>query len=356
MPDDQGGGGEKTEDPTPKKLRDAREQGQVAVSQEVTSTAMLLIGFGALVVVGPWMHREFAAVLRWALTDGLRWEPSVPDTGAVFLLQFYGPGLALFSFAGLLALFAGMAVAAQTGLNFSLKPLEPKPNKLNPIAGLGRLFGLRGMMKFVVNVLKLTLVVSVAWWSLSSIVPEQIRYKPDLDQRYEDMCWMVLLFGIELAAVLLVVALLDYIYQRWQHHRDLMMTKHEVKEEFKQSEGDPLVKGKIRQIQRQMAQQRMMQEVPKADVVITNPTHVAVALQYDRATMVAPVCVAKGYDLIAQRIKQIASEHDIIQVENVALARALAKAVEVGQEIPLDFYQQVAEVLGYVYRLRGKRA
>jgi flagellar biosynthetic protein FlhB len=161
---------------------------------------------------------------------------------------------------------------------------------------------------------------------------------------------------VKLASVLFIIAAGDFIFQRIQHTKDLMMTKQEIKEEIKQSEGDPLIKSKIRQIQRQMAQRRMMQEVPKADVIITNPTHVAVALKYDKATMAAPIVLARGYDDVAQRIKAIAAEHGIVQVENIALARALAKELDVGDAVPVKWYQAVAEILSMVYKLKKPAA
>ena len=178
----------------------------------------------------------------------------------------------------------------------------------------------------------------------------------DLRERFGEKVWILFYLALLLATVLGVIAVFDYVYQRWQHAKDQRMTKQEVKEEHKQAEGDPLLKGKIRQIQRQMAQQRMMEEVPKADVVITNPTHVAVALRYDATEMLAPIVVAKGYDAVAQRIKRVAAENDVIQVENVPLARALAKSVDIGHPIPTDMFQAVAQVLSHVYKLKGKTA
>lgn len=353
MPED-AGAGEKTEEPTPKKLRDARNEGQVAMSQEVTTSALLMVGFLALIGFAPLFYQTFAEILRRSLLEPFRFEADIPTAGALIAQAFHGPGLVLICFALFMALVAFIAVCSQIGLQVTWKPLVPKASKINPISGLQRLFGLRGLMKFVFNLAKLVLMISLAWWNLSWIIPEAIHFKADIAQQFADMSWTALLFVIQLVAVLLVVAIGDFIYQRWQHHKDMMMTKQEIKEEMKQSEGDPLVKAKIRQIQRQMAQQRMMQEVPKADVVITNPTHVAVALAYDRESMEAPTCVAKGYDHVAQRIKAIAAEHDIIQVENIDLARALAREVEVGESIPVDFFQQVAEILSYVYRLQGK--
>jgi flagellar biosynthetic protein FlhB len=232
----------------------------------------------------------------------------------------------------------------------------PKINRISPITGFGRLFGLRGLMRFVFNFLKLTLVVTLAWYILSQDIPRMMVIKTDVSERIASDAWMIFIMIIKLASVLFIISIGDFLYQRFQHTKDQMMTKHEVKEEIKQSEGDPLIKAKIRQIQRQMAQRRMMQEVPKADVIITNPTHVAVALKYDKDKMSAPIVVAKGYDDVAQKIKELAKLHNIVQVENVTLARALAKEVEIGRAVPVKWYQAVAEILSMVYKLKKSAA
>ncbi len=353
MPEDSGGG-EKTEEPTPKKRSDARKEGQVAMSAEVTTTGLLLAGFSLLMLMAPMMYKSMASGLKRALSESILLEMDVHTVERLFMQQFGDTGVLVFIFSLVLAVLAIGILLGQVGIFASFKPLVPKWSRISPISGFKRLFGLRGFMKFVFSLFKLILVVWIAYATLSVEIPQQVYFKMDLHERLSLNAWMIIIIGIKLAAVLAVVALGDFIYQRFQHNKDLMMTKQEVKEEMKQSDGDPLVKAKIRQIQRQMAQKRMMQEVPNADVVITNPTHVAVALKYDMENNGAPICLAKGYDSIAQRIKAIAAEHDIPQVENVPLARALAKTVEVGQEIPVEFYNQVAEVLSYVYKLKGK--
>jgi flagellar biosynthetic protein FlhB len=252
---------------------------------------------------------------------------------------------------------SGLALSvAQVGLHLTLKPLVPKLNRISPLTGFQRLFGMRGLMRFVVNLLKLTFIILIAWHLVAAEIPRLVTMKHDLTQRMAVECWVIFVLVVKIAAVLFLIAAADFIYQRYQHTQDLMMTKQEVKEEMKQSEGDPLIKSKIRQIQRQLAQRRMMQEVPKADVVITNPTHVAVALKYDKGSMAAPIVVARGYDEVAQRIKAIAAEHGIVQVENIALARALAKELDVGDAVPVKWYQAVAEILSMVYKLKKPAA
>ncbi|HEX3132780.1 MAG TPA: flagellar biosynthesis protein FlhB [Planctomycetota bacterium] len=349
-------GGEKSEYPTPKRLEEARLDGQVSFSAEVNIATLLLIGFCTLAAIAPSAWTSMAAMMRLAMGDALHWELDSRETMRAFAEQllmsagWLGPLLGVLFFSGL-----GLSIA-QVGLRFTGKPLVPKLNRISPLTGFQRLFGMRGLMRFVVNLLKLTGVVLLAWYLLSADIPRMITMKHDAAERVGVESWCIFVLVMKLAAVLFIIAAGDFIFQRYQHTQDLMMTKQEIKEEIKQSEGDPLVKSKIRQIQRQIAQRRMMQEVPKADVVITNPTHVAVALKYDKATMAAPVVLARGYDEVAQRIKAIAAEHGIVQVENIALARALAKELDVGDAVPVKWYQAVAEVLSMVYKLKKPAA
>lgn len=351
MPDNDMGG-EKSELPTPKKLRDAREEGQVAFSTEINTVGILLIGFAAMALLAPWWWQGMGLAIRRAVTDQFRWD-LVDGADLTRLLQGYGGiviGLGVF----LAITFAAGATCsvAQVGLHLSWKALQPKWSRLNPIAGFSRIFGLRGLVRTGLGLLKLLLIATVAWLVIDGDLARQIQVDERVATRLAADSAALWWLAIKLILVLFVVAFADFLYQRFQHTKDLMMTKQEVKEEFKQAEGDPLVKGKIRQIQRQMAQRRMMQEVPKADVVITNPTHVAVALRYDRETMHAPEVVAKGYDAVAQRIKALAAEHGVPLVENVPLARALAKEVEIGQGVPTRWYEAVASVLAAVYKMK----
>jgi len=343
-------GGEKTEQPTPKKIEDSRNEGQVSFSTDVNVSMLMLLGFCTLAVVAPSCWRAMESMMRQALGPALTLELDDRETVVFFseqLLMNAGWFLPI-----LVVMFlSGIALSvAQVGFHVTLKPLEPKLNRISPITGFERMFGLRGLMRFVFNFLKLSLVITLAWYLLAQDIPHMAVMKVDLTQRVATESWTIFIMVIKLVSVLLIIAFADFLYQRFQHTKDMMMTKQEVKEEIKQSEGDPLVKSKIRQIQRQMAQRRMMQEVPKADVVITNPTHVAVALKYDKDKMSAPIVVAKGYDEVAQRIKEIAKKHGIVQVENITLARALAKEVEIGKTVPVKWYQSVAEILSMVYK------
>ncbi len=345
-------GGEKTEDPTPKRLSDARDEGQVAFSAELNTALLLVMGFVALMTTGGHFCDAASTTIRFALTDALTWDLTREGALQALIAHAVPLGLWLLPVVGVLAAVGVGASLAQVGFHLTPKPLIPKLNKVSPLTGFTRLFGMRGLMRFVTNILKLTLLVIVAWVSIRKDLYDIALLTPELRHRLGSEGHLLAVLGIKLALVLLLIAAIDYLYQRWQHHQEMMMTKQEVKEEMKQSDGDPLVKGKIRQIQRQMAQKRMMTEVPKADVVITNPTHVAVALRYDRLKMAAPEVVAKGYDEVAQKIKAIAAEHGIPMVENVPLARALAKEVPLGKAVPPKWFQQVAQVLSWVYKAK----
>ena len=347
-------GGEKTEEPTPKRLQDAREEGQIAFSSDVNTALLLLIGLCVLAAYGSWFCRAMADTMRFSIVEALTWDLD----GALlrtFATHVVPLGLWLLAVLGILFATGVVVSVAQIGFHLSAKALVPKFNRVSPLTGFGRLFGMRGLMRFVTNVLKLVILVGVSWMVLADDLVRLAYIGSDLGSRLANESYWIYMLGVKLTLILAIVGAADLFYQRYQQHQDLMMTKQEVKDEFKQSEGDPLVKAKIRQIQRQMAQRRMMQEVPKADVVITNPTHVAVALKYDQLKMAAPVVLAKGYDSVAQKIKAIAAEHNIPMVENIALARALAKDVPIGKAVPTKWYQAVAEVLSSIYKLKRKR-
>jgi flagellar biosynthetic protein FlhB len=252
---------------------------------------------------------------------------------------------------------AGVAVSmAQVGFNPTTKPLQPNFGKLSPIRGLGNLLNLRGGIRLVMGLSKIAVIGGVAMWVIVQDLPG-ILVLSELEPMpmFGVACEMVYSLALKLAAVLITLALIDYLYQRWQHEKDLRMTKEEVKEELKRMEGDPLVKQRRMRVARQLAMQRIGQTVPKADVVVTNPTHYAVALRYDSKTMAAPKVVAKGADFMAMRIRQLAALHGIPIVERKELAQALYRGVDVGREVPGEFYGAVAEILAYVYRLSGKK-
>jgi flagellar biosynthetic protein FlhB len=349
-------GQERTERATGKRRQEARKRGQVALSREIPSTLILLTLLGVFYFAGAHLFDQLIRLVAgmFGRLTIIRVH-TISDAGALAfdLLQTF---LLLLAPICLPLLVAGVVGnISQIGFELHLEPMAPQLSKLNPLAGLKRLFSLRGLVELAKSVLKIVFVGLIVW----SVVSSYLTEFPTLVHRDLGGIWdfvhtaaFKIIFYVSLA--LIVLAVLDYGYQRWQYEQSLKMTKQEVKDERKQTEGDPQVKARIRALQRQAAYQRMMTEVPKSDVVITNPTHLAVALRFDPAEMAAPRVVAKGADYIAERIRDIAREHNVPLVENKTLAQALYKMADVGDYIPVDLYRAVAEVLAYVYRLKGK--
>lgn len=348
--------GEKTETPTPRRLEEARERGQVPRSADLTAALVLLAGVGALYLVGGQVGEALTGALRQMLEFGHVEEMTSQTVMTEFMTSTRTFALAIVPIMAVVAVAGIAANLIQSGPVFSGHPLMPSLDKLSPIKGFGRIFSKRSLMRFVSNMAKLA---AITWISYVVIAGdhERILALSGMSIRQMMTCGteIVLGLGLKLAAVFVVLALFDYMYQRWQYTQDLRMTKQEVREEMKRMEGDPLIREQRRHIQRQMAMHRMSAEVPKADAVITNPTHFAIAIRYDADDMAAPRVVAKGADLLARRIREIAMEHGVPIIEKPDLARALYRAVEVGQEIPVQFYQAVAEVLAFVYRLANRR-
>ncbi len=345
----------KTEEPTAKKLSDARERGSVATSREV-NTWMLLMAGGIVLLM---FSRDIASDLNIMLLKFIE-QPhrigfdggNMHDVLSKLMMDF----LRILAFPFIL--FTVVAIAAgvlQNGVSFSPKALELKLDKFNPVTGAKRIFSGRQFIEFVKGVFKIAIVGSVAAVPLLptferidtlmtydvATLPEQIRE-------------LVIMLFIGVLAVLAVIAMIDLIYQRWEHARSLRMTKQEVKDEHKSTEGDPAAKQRLRKVRMERAQRRMMQAVPDADVVITNPTHFAVAMRYKPETMSAPVVIAKGQDLIAFKIREIAEENDITIVENKPLAQALYFGVDIDEEVPEEHYKAVAEIISYVWNLKGR--
>ena len=328
-------GGEKTEEPTAKKRADARKKGQVGRSQELNTAFVLLIGFFSLKLLWDSIYLAIASYTTYGIMEILA-KTALPIMLFIMLI-----GLAVNFF--------------QVGLNFNTEAIEFKLDKLNPINGFGRIFSKRSLVELAKSFFK----ILVIGFFLYRFIHEQIIAMPqfmffDLTTSLALVAEIIFRMAFIVIGVIMIMAVADYGYQNWQTTQDLKMTKQEVKDEMKQTEGDPQIKGKIRQKQRQMAMARMMKEVPKADVIITNPTHYAVALAYEKG-MVAPTVLAKGQDLVAQRIKELGREARVPIVENKPLARTLYAAVQVGDAVPQELYQAVAEVLAYVYRLKHAR-
>jgi flagellar biosynthesis protein FlhB len=347
--------GDKTEAPTPRRRQEAREQGNVARSADLCA-AVLLIGMLILLNwYGGGVVKALRSVMNSTLGAGSVGDLSIAGTTQGALKSVVHVGMSLLPvFAGAM-LIAITVNIAQVGLHLNTKRLQPNLAALNPFKGFGKLFGGKGKVQIVLNLLKLILVTWVAWSAVGGRLGQIVTAQNlDLLQAFALGCEMVWAIGIRIGVVLLILALLDYGYQKWHTEQELKMTKQEVKEEMKRMEGDPKIKSRRRQIAIQMLTQKLKKDVPTADVVVTNPTHYAVALKYDQGQMGAPKVVAKGQDFLAQRIREIAIEAGVPILERPPLARALYQSVEVGQEIPEKFYATVAEILAYVYELTGK--
>ena len=346
--------GDKTEEPTSKKRSDAKKKGQVGRSTELSTAFVLLIGFVIIQALWEHIYTSIATYTTYILSH-----PNQPVDTENIIRIFIGiiELLAQTALPIMLAIMiVGLAVNLfQVGLNFNTEAISFKLDKLNPINGFGRMFSKRSLVELVKSLLKILIIGYFLYRFLSRqllAMPQFIYF--DLSTSLGQMSKIVFNMAFQVIGVILLLGLMDYGYQKWQTTQDLKMTKQEVKDEMKQTEGDPQIKGKIRQKQRQMAMSRMVQEVPKADVIVTNPTHFAVALQYSKG-MPAPRVAAKGQDLVARRIKDIARDAHVPIVENRPLARALYASTEVGDLVPAELYQAVAEVLAYVYRLKHRR-
>ncbi|MBN2581668.1 MAG: flagellar biosynthesis protein FlhB [Planctomycetes bacterium] len=348
--------GEKTEAPTPRRIEEARERGQVPRSVDLTAALILLAGMAALYLAGD----SLGSSLLKTMQEMLEFEHAGTMDSQTVLVEFARSSHHFVVIvAPVILSIAVMAVLAnlmQSGLVFTSHPLQPSLDKLNPLTGFGRIFSKRALARLAGNLLKLGGLSWVAYVAIRSDFDRIVALSDmSITEMLRNAGQVVVSLGFKLGAILLVVAVFDYLYQRWQYTEDLKMTKQEVREEMKRMEGDPMIREQRRHIQRQLAMQRMSAAVPKADAVITNPTHFAIAIRYDSDKMAAPQVVAKGADLVAKRIREIAMEHGVPIVEKPTLARALYKAVEVGQEIPMEFYQAVAEVLAFVYRISGRQ-
>ena len=351
-------GQERTERATAKRRMEARKQGQVALSREVPSALILIAVLGVFYFAGSRvledLTRLFGEFFGQLHTTRLR---TVNDAAALISALFRSCLLLLAPMV-LPLLVAGVAGnILQIGFEIHAEPLAPKLSKLNPLAGLKRIVSMRGLVELVKSLVKVLFIGAIAW----SVVSGYLADFPTLVRRDIAGIWEFthtaayrILFYVCLAMV--VLAVLDYAYQRWQHEENLKMTKQEIRDERKQTEGDPQIKSRIRSLQRQAAYHRMIAEVPTADVVITNPTHLAIALRFNPAEMNAPQVVAKGADHVAARIRDIAREHGVPLVENKPLAQSLYRLADPGDYIPVELYRAVAEVLAYVYRLKGRYA
>ncbi|MGM7720386.1 flagellar biosynthesis protein FlhB [Metabacillus sp. Hm71] len=346
--------GEKTEKATPRKKQDARKKGQVAKSADVNTALSLLAVFLSFLFIGAFMRDRILLMMKGTFQDYLLLELTDQNVHDFLLTMSYqaviilAPIMAIALVAGILGNYL------QVGFLFSTEVLQMKLNKLDPIEGFKRIYSIRAIVELCKSLLKISFVgfvtFAVIWFDMDNILRlSQLA----IEQSFLFISTLTVKMGLFASAALLFLSFLDYLYQRYDHEKNLRMSKQDIKDEYKKSEGDPLIKSKIKQRQREMAMRRMMQDVPTADVVITNPTHYAIALKYDESKMDAPFVVAMGVDLIAQKIKEIAQSNDIMLVENRPLARALYEQVEIGQAIPEEFFQAVAEIIAYVYQAKA---
>lgn len=356
-----GPGGEKTEQPTSKKLQDARKEGQVAKSKEIGNALGLLTLFLILKLFMGYIGNHFVYIFKSVYTKipevAIMYGGNIPKATItdIFVKSILEMVIVLAPFLGIGLVVAVLGELAQVKWQISTKPLVPKLSKLNPINGFKKLFDPKSLVELLKSFLKIALIVYVVYSTLKEDYNKiLIVMDMPLWQAVAMVGSMAIDLGLRCALLYVILAIADYIYQKRKFTKDNMMTKQEIKDEYKQAEGDPQIKGKIRQRMREVSRRRMMQALPQADVVITNPTHYAVAIKYEQGETDAPVVIAKGENVLAARIKEVAKEHKIEIVENKPLARMLYHNVEIGEQVPPELYQAVAEILAMVYHAQGK--
>lgn len=346
--------GERTEEATQQRREDFRKRGQVAQTKELSPVLLLFAGILMVWMLSQFYLQNIMAVFNFSLGDNMsemvrrgNWQEAAMIAGKHGVIML-APVLAI------TWILAFASSALQIGFLQNEEALQMDWNKIDPVQGFKRIFSLKAVVEGIKALLKVCVIMGISYLVLKDqiqVLPNLMYYSTQQILEFLGTLSVRLLTGT--GFFMLVLALIDYGFQRWELEKQMMMTKQEVREEVKSREGDPLIKARIKRVQREIAGRRMMEEVPKADVIVTNPTHIAVALKYDE-TMVAPKLIAKGADLIAQKIKDLAREHNIPIVENKPLARAIFKTLKIGQGIPRELYTAVAEVLSYVYKLKKK--
>lgn len=347
--------GEKTERATPKKRQDSKKKGQVSKSQDINTAVNLIAVFAVLSIMSSYMMEQIIGLMKEFFQNKLLENLTEENLQVMLFEVLKMMGLTLAP-VFVTAIVAGvLANVMQIGFMFSTESIQFKLDKLDPIKGAKRIFSLRALVELLKSLLKISIVGFVAFYVLFKRMDEMmVLTQVSVSDALALLIDISLKVGLYAAIALFCIAILDYMYQKYDFEKNIRMSKQDIKDEYKNSEGDPLIKSKIKQKQRQMAMQRMMQEVPNADVVITNPTHFAIALKYDENKSDAPLVVAKGVDFVAQKIKYIAKENEVVMVENRPLARALYDQTEIGQAIPEEFFKAVAEILALVYKTKGK--
>lgn len=350
-------GGEKTEEPTSKKRSDARSEGQVAKSPEIT-TAFLFIGmFYALKTFAGYMYDKLVKVMTYSISlfpminDGIMEDDFVNK----FIVYIFGQILLIVAPLFVVAMVVGIITnLLQVGWKVTTKPLKPKFSRMNPVSGFKKLLSVKSLVELGKSIIKLG-IISIIIYNIVKKEINSIQMLLDMEilQAIMYIGNLIIDIGLTVGMYFIFVAAADYLYQKFEFKKNIKMTKQEVKDEYKNAEGNPEIKGKIKQKMREVSMRRMMQDVPNADVIITNPTHFAVALKYDKQKSLAPIVVAKGEDHLAKRIKEVAKENNVEIVENKYLARTLYSTVDIGKEVPPELYQAVAEVLAFVYNLKN---
>ena len=362
-------GGDKKHDPTPRRLEQAREKGQVAKSQDLAAAIVLLIAIVLLLTIGKQIVADLYEYSYEMMSEPLLLIPenqelnglkqSVQSLFHETVIKFlnYKKLSSLFYFFLLLMFIAIVANIAQIGFLWLPEKLAFDITRLDPIKGFGRIFSMQSVVRLLMGIVKIVICAVVAWYAVENSISEILFLSEnETNQIASFLVWTLLMIALKVAVALVIIALLDLMYQRWKHMQDMRMTDQEIRDEMKNMIGDPQIISKRRQIQREMAQKQRVQGTPDADVVVTNPTHFAVAIKFDARTMDGPVIVAKGADFLAFQIRKIAAEHRIPVVERKPLARALFDSVEIGEPITLipEHMRTLIEVLKYVYSLTGR--
>ena len=347
---------EKTESATPKRRQKVREEGNSAKSVDLNSAVILFTGILVLYFAGNWMFEGLVQLVRYTFENAHLMDLSINGVRKITVEFSKHAALILVPLMITIVMVGIFINLMQVGLVITLKPIAPKFNRLNPISGVKRLFSLKSIMELVKSLLKLVIIGSIAYKTVKEVIALYHTKLPVNEWGViTPVAGMVFLLILKISLILIVFGIFDYMYQKYEFEKSIRMTKEEVKAEAKEVEGDPKIKSRIRSIQIEMARKRMMENVPTADLVITNPIHLAVALKYKAEAMIAPKVVAKGARLIAEKIKKIAVASGIPIVENKPLAQALYYSTEVGMEIPENLFKAVAEILAYVYKLKGKK-
>ncbi|AIF43745.1 flagellar biosynthesis protein FlhB [Virgibacillus sp. SK37] len=347
--------GEKTEKATPKKRQDERKKGKVAKSQDINTAILLLFSFIILVVFGSSMKNGMTSLYEHTFTEFIHWDVTEETVHRVFsgatieAAKFLAPIMIIAILAGLASNFM------QIGFLFTTEPLKLDLKKIDPIQGAKRIFSVRALVELAKSLLKIAFIGVITFMIIWIFKDDMLMLAfKNAENALGFFGRITIIMGVAAAIALLLLSVFDYAYQRYDFEKNMKMSKQDIKDEYKNMEGDPLIKSKIKEKQKQMATRRMMSEVPQADVVITNPTHFAIAIKYDEKKASAPYILAKGVDQVALKIKEVAKANDVITVENRPLARALYSATDIGDVIPEDFFQAVAEILAYVYKLERK--